>query len=561
MGVPRQFRRLAVAAVAAALPLVTVVTASASDAVDQKQTIDSSFNTLRSPMAQTFTAGVSGPIDRISLEQAFTTLTETVQIQGVTNGKPNGSVLGSSSFTGSLGCCRLWKDFAFSPTVAVTAGTQYAIVVLPSGSLTWYDSFSFDAYPKGQMWLMVSGSWAYQAAFGKDFTFQEWLAGASSNTPPAITATNGVIGANEGTAASNTGTYSDPDGDSVTLSASTGAVTKTGTSGGSWAWSMTGADEGPIQTVTINANDGKGGNSSVSFTVTFLLAAPTVTFSAGTANAPEGTPFTLTGKATSSSAADQQAGFTYTWSVTKNGNAFASGTGSSPTFTPDDEGAYQVTLRAVDDGGASNFAVTTINGANVAPTATLSQPTYSGIVLLPLEPVSFDGGFTDPGALDTHTSTFDFGDLTPVETYTYAASGTGGTNESHAFTAAGTYKVTYTVTDDDGGTSTATTQVTVDTPAQALAVIEKYVAGMQSLNAGEKNGLAAKYRAAADSAARGDSNATCGQLGAALNDLSALTANGRLSSADSAALSSATWSVHRALGCTKVNVGWLNLAL
>ncbi len=117
------------------------------------------------------------------------------------------------------------------------------------------------------------------------------------------------------------------------------------------------------------------------------------------------------------------------------------------------------------------------------------------------------------------------------------------------------------MTDDDNGSSFATATVTVLTPAAALGVIADYIAKMSSLDNGEKNGLMAKYRAAAGSAARGDNNATCGQLGAALNDLSALTQNGRLSQADSDALASATWAVHRALGCTKVKVAWLNLSL
>ncbi len=512
-------------------------------------------------MAQTFTAGSSGQVDRISLEQTFTTLTENVQIQGVTNGKPNGSLLGSSSFTGALGCCRLWKDFTFNQMVAVTAGTQYAIVVVPGGNLTWYDSYAFDAYTKGQMWLMVNGSWSYQASFGRDFTFKEYLTSAATNQAPVVAAANGVLTANEGTTATDTGTYSDPDGDNVALTASEGTLTKTGTSSGAWSWSLAGADEAPLQTVTVTANDGKGSTSSVAFTVTFLPVPPTLTFTAGPTSGPEGTPVSVTGHATSPSAADQQVGFTYTWAVTKNGSTFTNGTGASPTFTPDDEGTYVVTLQAVDDGGNGASAMYTINGTNVAPTATLSQPTYSGIVLLPDAPVSFDGGFTDPGALDTHTATINYGDGTPTETVTYGASGSGETNDSYAFTAAGTFTVTYTATDDDGGTSTATQKVVVDTPAQALGVIEKYIATMQSLAAGEKSGLDAKYRAAAASAARGDTNATCGQLGAALNDLSALTANGSLSAADSAALSSATWSVHRALGCTKVSLGWLNLNL
>ena len=140
MGRPWNFRRLVVAVVAAALPLASIVPVHAADAVNQKQTVDTGANTLRTPMAQTFKAGLSGQVDRISLEQTFPTLTENVQLQGVTNGKPDGTVLGSSSFTGALGCCKLWKDFTFNPTVPVTAGTAYAIVVAPSSNLTWYDS-------------------------------------------------------------------------------------------------------------------------------------------------------------------------------------------------------------------------------------------------------------------------------------------------------------------------------------------------------------------------------------------------------------------------------------
>src|SRR5205085_3827748 len=142
MGGPWNFRRLVVAVVAAALPLASNVPVHAADAVNQKQTIDTGANTLRTPMAQTFKAGASGQVDRISLEQTFPALTENVQLQGVTNGKPDGTVLGSSSFTGALGCCRLWKDFIFNPTVPVTAGTAYAIVVAPSSNLTWYDSYA-----------------------------------------------------------------------------------------------------------------------------------------------------------------------------------------------------------------------------------------------------------------------------------------------------------------------------------------------------------------------------------------------------------------------------------
>ncbi len=235
-------------------------------------------------------------------------------------------------------------------------------------------------------------------------------------------------------------------------------------------------------------------------------------------------------------------------------------TGSTFTFVPDDEGSFAVTLTAVDDGGNGASVTATITGTNVDPKASLSW-TFSGIVLLPLTPITFDGGFTDVGALDTHTATLDYGDGSPLDTTPYGASGQGGNPDTYAFAAPGTYSVTYTVTDDDGGSASVTVKVTVQTPAVALGAIADTIATMPSLDKGDKNGLMAKYRAAAASAARGDNNATCGQLGAALNDLSALTQSGRISQADSGALASATWSVHRALGCTKVKVAWLNLSL
>jgi len=549
---------------AAALPLVTVVPVSAADAVNQKQTIDTGANTLRTPMAQTFKAVLPGQIDRISLEQTFTTLTENVQIQGVTNGKPDGSVLGSSSFTGALGCCRLWKDFSFNPTVSVAAGSEYAIVVVPSTNLTWYDSYGFDAYPDGQMWLMVNGSWAYQTSYGRDFTFQEWLTSGSTNRPPALTESSTSVTAPEGSTATMTGTYQDPDGDNVALSASpAGTLTKTGTSGGTWTWSQAGADESPVQQVTITATDGHGGTALVMFNVTFAPVTPTVTIAGAPAKGPEGTGITLSAKATSPSAADQAVGFNYSWTVSKNGSSTSAApvTGSTFTFTPDDEGTFAVTLTAVDDGGNGASVTATITGMNVDPKAVINSVTHSGILLLPYTPITIEGGFTDAGALDTHTATFNYGDSSPVDTTPYVAAGQGDTTDVYAYKAPGTYTVTYTVTDDDGGSSFATATVLVLTPAAALGVIADSIPAMTSLDKGDKNGLIAKYRAAAASAARGDNNATCGQLGAALNDLSALTYSGRISQVDSDALASATWAIHRALGCTKVKMAWLNLNL
>ena len=557
MGVPGSLRRILVAAAAAALPLTAILPAQAADAIDQSQTVSSGAQSLHTPMAQTFTAGSSGAIDRVSIRMATLSgsISVNLQLQGVTGGKPNGNVLGSSSFSGLLNSAA-WKDFVFTATVPVTAGTQYAIVAYPTGWLTWYDSYTVDLYTRGQMWLSSAGTWTYATGYGKDFTFEEWLVSGNSNQAPTVSANSPAVTFPEGSTATNTGTYSDPDGDNVALSASSGSLSKTGTSSGTWTWSEAGADESPAQQVTITANDGRGATSQVMFNYTITPTPPTVSITGAPASGPEGTGITLTGKAQSSSPADQAVGFTYTWSVTKNGAPFGTGTGASFTFAPDDEGSFVVTLQAVDDGGNGASVSATVTGANVAPTAKISSITHVGLVLVAYTPITFNGGFTDPGVLDTHTSTFNYGDGTAPDTASYPASGSGDTTDTYAYSAPGTYTVTYSVSDDDGGTSTATATVTVETPGQALSAIDAYASKLSG-----EQGLLAKYRAAEASLARGDTTATCNQLDAALNDLSAQTNNGSLSTTDSQTLATATLSVHRALGCTKMKVGWLNLSL
>jgi hypothetical protein len=548
-------------AAGAMLVVLGAVPAQAADQTDQSQPFFTGSQAFATPMAQTFTAGGSGAVDRVSLMVSSSTgaTSISVQLQSTTGGKPSGTVLGTSTFNGSVPCCHQWHDFTFNPAVSVTGGTQYAIVVRPTGRLTWYVNFGHDDYSGGQLWLSSGSSWVGGASFGYDFCFQTFLTAGATNHPPAVTVNSPTVTAPEGSAITNSGTFSDPDNDPVALKASLGTVSKSGA--GTWTWSTPPQDEAAAQTVTITADDGQGATATVSFTFTVTAVPPIVTLGGSGSSVPEGTAVSLTGSAASASAADTSAGFTYSWTVTKDGNAFASGTGATVSFTPDDEGTFVATLQATDDGNATGSATVTMTGLNVAPTAVISGATHDTLVLVAGQPVTFTGGFTDPGKLDTHTSTLDWGDQTPVDTYAFAAGVETDVTDTHSFGAAGTYTITYSVADDDGGASSLTTKVTVESPAQALSVIDSYVGGMASLNGGEKNGLSAKLEAAMASAARGDTNATCNQLDAFMNDLSALTGNGRLSATDSATLSSSVWAVHRALGCTKVKVAWLSLSL
>ncbi len=66
-----------------------------------------------------------------------------------------------------------------------------------------------------------------------------------SNTPPTVAANNATVNVSEGQTANNIGTYSDDDGDPVTLSASSGTVTRDSSGSGTWSWSFPTADPRP----------------------------------------------------------------------------------------------------------------------------------------------------------------------------------------------------------------------------------------------------------------------------------------------------------------------------
>ncbi|HSM57591.1 MAG TPA: PKD domain-containing protein [Candidatus Sulfomarinibacteraceae bacterium] len=122
----------------------------------------------------------------------------------------------------------------------------------------------------------------------------------------------------------------------------------------------------------------------------------------------------------------------------------------NPTHTYADDGDYLVTLTVTDDVGLSASDSLIVTVLNVAPTVDAGpDQTVDGGV-----PVHFEGSFTDPGVLDTHSIEWDFGD----------GSGAAGTlTPVHVYDDAGVYTVTLTVTDDDGGVGSDTLVVTVET--------------------------------------------------------------------------------------------------
>jgi len=159
------------------------------------------------------------------------------------------------------------------------------------------------------------------------------------------------------------------------------------------------------------------------------ISLPATTFS-------EGDPITFDG----ASFAGPDA--TYHWEL----GTGATGDGQRFTYAFPDNGIFTVTLTVANAAGASTHTgtVTVQNRPPVpaaGPDVTVSEGTS----------VPFACTFTDPGAGDTHTVSWNFGDATTAPSL----------NTAHAYLDNGVYNAACRVTDDDGGTGQDLRIVTV----------------------------------------------------------------------------------------------------
>jgi hypothetical protein len=135
-----------------------------------------------------------------------------------------------------------------------------------------------------------------------------------------------------------------------------------------------------------------------------------------------------------------------------------------------DDGTYTVTVSVADNNGGSASQAFNVLVKNVPPVlVTAADQTVNEGAQLNL---SAAGGapplglFVDPGVLDTHTATVDWGDGSPTQNTTVIeVSGTGALGGTHTYADDGSYTVTVTVKDDDGGTTSGTFKVTVQNVA------------------------------------------------------------------------------------------------
>jgi hypothetical protein len=277
----------------------------------------------------------------------------------------------------------------------------------------------------------------------------------TSNSPPSVIVGASSVTVDEGLVASVSGSYSDSNtSDDVTLTASVGSITKTGTHSGAWTWSLETSD-GPVQsqTVTITADDGKGGGGSVTFSLNVLNVAPTAML-ANTGPFPEGGTgvISFSGQSDSSST-DAAAGFTYSFACDgTNFGPFSSSASTTCAFP--DNGSHIVAGHIRDkDGGVSTYQ-TTVVVQNLAPVPSIVAPDTAAEG----ESITVTGSATDPGSVDTGAGIA----LSWVikKNGGLYASGTGAT-VSFTPDDDGTYDVVLTATDKDGDLGHATRSIAV----------------------------------------------------------------------------------------------------
>src|SRR5207248_1595905 len=152
-----------------------------------------------------------------------------------------------------------------------------------------------------------SGTWTWSGAGDEDHPYSVTITatnadGSTATTTfavsftdvaPSVTAASGDVSAAENVAVTNSGIWSDYD-DAVTITASSGTVTQSGTQRGAWNWSGTGDEDHPY-TVTITATNADHSVTTTSFAVSFTDVAPSVAAANSTVTFNEGQTATNTG--------------------------------------------------------------------------------------------------------------------------------------------------------------------------------------------------------------------------------------------------------------------------
>jgi MYXO-CTERM domain-containing protein len=269
------------------------------------------------------------------------------------------------------------------------------------------------------------------------------------NVAPDITATSGTSSVDEGSSFSRTCTANDTSEDTISWDWDWGDGNTTSSSGtgSSDTQSHSYVDEGTgSYIVTCTASDEDGGSSNETSTITVSNVAP-VASASGSTTADEGDTVTYT---CSSSDVGTSDSVSYAW-------AFSDGdvaTGSSVTHTWADDGSATATCTATDDDSDSDSDTVTTVVSNLDPSIDTFSTTSSADEG---DSLSFVCDASDEGD-DTVSTEWDFGD---------GDSSTSATT-THTYADDGSYTATCDVSDEDGGSSSQSTSITIANVAPSI---------------------------------------------------------------------------------------------
>ncbi|HEX9545900.1 MAG TPA: hypothetical protein VF942_01100, partial [Acidimicrobiales bacterium] len=289
-------RRCLTLGLAAGLLLAVVIPAEAATDVSQT-TWNKWFGISFGQRAQTFTDKTTGGLDHVSLMLNYDYgygSGGTVDIRNVdtTTLEPTGPALPGSvvDLHGPTATYAYpFFSFPFPSPIPVVGGTKYAIVVTINYGVRSWAGVESPVDVGGQAWTALgcvwTCPWSSAGYYPSDFAFETGVTSAPAppaNSAPTVKANLGSFSVTEGAVPTASGTYSDPDGDSVNLSASalTGAAgTVTAGAAGTWSWKGAAADEGQGQAITITADDGHGNKATAQFSTVVGDSTPAVAIS------------------------------------------------------------------------------------------------------------------------------------------------------------------------------------------------------------------------------------------------------------------------------------------
>ena len=231
-------------------------------------------------------------------------------------------------------------------------------------------------------------------------------------------------------------------------------VAASGTTSWTYAFSSVDFPADGSYTARARSND-RAGNVSELAEATFTVNVPPKVSAGGPLySGNEGSAIQLNGTVSS----DAQ---TKSWSYTKGADvdagatcAFGNAASPSTTFTCTDDGTYTVRLTASDGTNPASTSEAVVKVENVVPSVKITSPA-SAVTIFAGASVTVSASFTDAGANDKHTCRINRGDGTSVVGTVTESGGNGKCTGSVKYTAKGTYLMTVTVTDDDGGEGTS----------------------------------------------------------------------------------------------------------